>query len=143
MTTVERPPVRPLPIPGDDELTDPFLPDILKWEAVTRDYLAGDVDEDVYKTYRLTNGIYGQRQAGNNHMVRVKVPYGSIRPDQLEMLGYIAEHYSRGWAHITTRQNLQMHYVQLEEIGEVMRLLASVGITTREACGDTVRNVQG
>ena len=143
MTIVERPPARPSAVPTDDELDEPFLADIVKWEAVVTDYLAGDVDEDVFKSYRLTNGIYGQRQGGHNQMVRVKVPYGSISPEQLDMVGYVAEQYSRGWAHVTTRQNLQMHYVQLTEVGDVMRLLASVGLTTREACGDTVRNVQG
>ena len=147
MTIVEQPvapqpPVR-LPIPGDSELAEPLLGDIKKWESITQQYLDGHIEDDVYKTYRLTNGVYGQRQGGRNQMVRIKVPYGSIRPEQLEMVGYLAEHYSRGWAHITTRQNLQMHYVQLDQISEVLRLLASVGLTTREACGDTVRNIGG
>src|SRR5918999_4300979 len=76
-------------------------------------------------------------------MVRVKIPYGSLRPEQLEMLAAIAREYSRGWGHITTRQNVQFHFVALERIPAVMRDLASVGMTTREACGDTVRNVAG
>ncbi len=147
MTIVERPtaPQQPiqLPIPCDSELAEPHLGDIKKWESITQQYLDGHIEDDVYKTYRLTNGVYGQRQGGRNQMVRIKVPYGSIRPEQLEMIGYLAEHYSRGWAHITTRQNLQMHYVQLDQISEVLRLLASVGLTTREACGDTVRNIGG
>ncbi len=134
---------RPLAVPTDDQLDEPFLADIRKWEGLVARYDDGEIDEDVFKTYRLTNGIYGQRQGGRNQMVRIKVPYGSMTPEQLEMSAYLAEHYSRGWAHITTRQNLQMHFVQLEDIGDVMRLLASVGLTTREACGDTVRNVQG
>src|SRR3954469_8966073 len=104
-------------------------------------YLAGDLDEDRFRVFRLNNGIYGQRQGGHNQMVRVKVPYGAVEPDQLEMLAHIAETYSRGWGHITTRQNFQFHFVQLEKIPEVMRLLASVGLTTREACGATVRHV--
>ena len=93
--------------------------------------------------FRLNQGIYGQRQGGHNQMVRVKIPYGRVTPEQLEMLGYIAETYSRGWGHLTTRQNVQFHFVQLEQTPEVLRLLASVGLTTREACGDTVRNVVG
>ena len=93
--------------------------------------------------FRLNQGIYGQRQGGYNQMVRVKIPYGQVEPDQLEMLGYIAETYSRGWGHLTTRQNVQFHFVQLEQTAEVLRLLASVGLTSREACGDTVRNVAG
>ena len=66
-----------------------------------------------------------------------------VTPEQLETLGYIAETYSRGWGHLTTRQNVQFHFVQLEQTPEVLRILASVGLTTREACGDTVRNVVG
>ena len=105
-------------------------------------YLAGDLEEDVFRVFRLGNGIYGQRQGGQNQMVRVKVPYGSIEPEQFEMIGWLVDEYSRGWGHITTRQNIQFHFVQLE-VPEVMRHLASVGLTTREACGDTVRNIQG
>src|SRR4051794_5586336 len=106
-------------------------------------YLAGDLDEDRFRIFRLNNGIYGQRQGGHNQMVRVKVPYGSLQPDQIEMLAHIADEYSRGWGHITTRQNIQFHFVQLERVPDVIRDLASVGLTSREACGDTVRNVQG
>src|ERR1700694_4964591 len=106
-------------------------------------YLAAELDEDVFRIFRLNNGIYGQRQQGHNQMVRIKVPYGSMNPDQLEMLAHIGETYSRGWGHITTRQNVQFHFVELERVPAVLRDLASVGLTTREACGDTVRNVQG
>ena len=106
-------------------------------------YQAGEVDEDVFRVFRLNNGIYGQRQGGANHMVRVKVPYGSMTPDQLEMLGWLVDRYSRGWAHITTRQNIQFHFVALEQVPDVLEQLASVGLTTREACGDTVRNIAG
>lgn len=117
--------------------------DIAKFEEFLDHYLAGDLPEDEFRVFRLTNGVYGQRQGGNNQMLRIKVPYGSLEPDQLDMIGHIAEAHSRGWGHITTRQNIQLHFVQLEEVPEVMRKLASVGLTTREACGDTVRNVQG
>ena len=131
--------------PGTDlEITDPALEaDIGKFETMLAGYLAGDVPEDVFRVFRLNNGIYGQRQGGHNQMVRIKVPYGSIAPEQLEMIGFIADEYSRGWAHLTTRQNVQLHFIQLEQVPEVLRHLASVGLTTREACGDTVRNVQG
>ena len=77
-------------------------------------YQSGEMPEDVFRVFRLNNGIYGQRQGGTNQMVRVKVPYGSMTPEQLEMMGYIAERYSRGWGHITTRQNIQFHFVQLD-----------------------------
>ena len=117
--------------------------DIEKFERVLAGYLDGSIEEDVFRVFRLHNGIYGQRQGGHNQMVRVKIPYGAISPEQLEMMAHIGDTYSRGWGHITTRQNIQFHYVQLEKIPEVMRQLGSVGMTTREACGDTVRNVQG
>ncbi len=119
------------------------LADIEKFERMLASYLAGDLDEDRFRIFRLNNGIYGQRQGGHNQMVRVKVPYGSLRPEQLDMMARIAEEYSRGWGHITTRQNVQFHFVALERVPELLRELASVGLTTREACGDTVRNVVG
>ena len=117
--------------------------DIEKFEVMLGRYLAGDLDEDVFRVFRLTNGIYGQRQGGYNQMIRVRMPYGAITADQLDMLGFVAKNYSRQWGHITTRQNIQMHFVQLQKIPEVMKHLGSVGLTTREACGDTIRNVQG
>ncbi|MCB0995193.1 MAG: nitrite/sulfite reductase [Acidimicrobiales bacterium] len=126
-------------LPIDPELDA----DITKFETMLAGYQAGEVAEDVFRVYRLTNGIYGQRQGGTNQMARVKVPYGSMTPDQLDMLGHIATEYSRGWGHITTRQNVQFHFVQLDRIPALLRDLAAVGLTTREACGDTVRNVQG
>jgi sulfite reductase beta subunit-like hemoprotein len=105
-------------------------------------YLDGDIDDDVFRVFRLNNGIYGQRQGGHNQMVRVKIPYGRLTPEQLDMMGHIADTWSRGWGHITTRQNIQFHFVQLENVPGVLHDIASVGMTTREACGDTVRNVQ-
>jgi sulfite reductase (ferredoxin) len=117
--------------------------DAAKFERLLGQYLAGDLDEDVFRVFRLANGIYGQRQGGHNQMVRIKVPYGNITPEQLDMMAFIGETYSRGWGHITTRQNIQFHFVQLEKAPEVIRHLGSVGLTTREACSDTVRNVMG
>jgi sulfite reductase beta subunit-like hemoprotein len=117
--------------------------DIAKFDRLLADHLAGRVDEDAFRVFRLNNGIYGQRQGGHNQMVRVKVPYGAITADQLELLGSIADRYSRGWGHLTTRLNVQLHFVQLERVPDLLRELASVGLTTREACGDTVRNVMG
>ncbi len=117
--------------------------DIAKFEAQLTRYLDGDLDEDVFRVFRLNNGIYGQRQGGTNQMVRVKVPYGAITAEQLDMCATIADEYSRGWGHITTRQNIQFHFVELKRVPDLMRDLASVGLTSREACGDTVRNVAG
>jgi len=117
--------------------------DIAKFEAMLEKYTSGEMPEDVFRVFRLNNGIYGQRQGGTNQMVRIKMPYGRIDPEQFDMLAHVADTYSRGWGHITTRQNIQVHFVELAKIPEVMRQLASVGLTTREACGDTVRNVMG
>lgn len=144
---------------GDDETSDtspvsladiPTVPiseaqlaDIEKFETQLARYRSGDLDAEVFRVYRLTNGIYGQRQGGENQMVRIKIPAGVLSPAQLDMLAYISDTYSRGWGHITTRQNVQFHFVQLDDIPSLLRDLASVGFTTREACGDTVRNVQG
>jgi len=119
------------------------LADADKFDAILAQYLAGEIEEDAFRIFRLNNGIYGQRQGGHNQMVRVKVPWGGLLPDQLDLMADVADRYSRGWGHITTRQNVQFHFVQLERVPELMRLLGTVGLTSREACGDTVRNVQG
>ena len=138
----------PTPLPESPPMPsitiDPAIQaDIEKFEVQLERYLSGDLAEDAFRVFRLNNGIYGQRQGGHHQMVRVKLPYGSITPDQLDMFGHVADEYSRGWGHITTRQNIQLHFVPLERIPAMMRDLASVGLTSREACGDTVRNVQG
>src|SRR5215212_6509588 len=122
------------------EIDPAFAADVVKFEEQLARYESGDLAEDAFRVFRLNNGIYGQRQGGRNQMVRVKVPYGAVQPEQLEAMAHIAEEYSRGWGHITTRQNIQFHFVQLERVPDVMRILAGVGMTTREACGDTVRN---
>jgi sulfite reductase beta subunit-like hemoprotein len=123
---------------------DPVVSEELdRFEDGVRQYLAGEIDDDAFRVFRLNQGIYGQRQGGHNQMLRVKVPYGRIEPDQLEMMAYVAETYSRGWGHLTTRQNVQFHFVPLQQVPEALRLLAAVGLTSREACGDTVRNVAG
>jgi sulfite reductase (ferredoxin) len=117
--------------------------DVAKFGSMLAEYLAGRIDEDTFRIFRLNNGVYGQRQGGRNHMVRIKAPYGSLTACQLELLGAVAERYSRGWGHLTTRQNIQFHFVQLERVPQLLSELAAVGLTTREACGDTVRNVTG
>ena len=125
--------------PLDPEIND----EIVRFSTAVDEYLAGTLEEDVFRVSRLNQGIYGQRQGGTNQMVRVKIPYGRVDAEQLEMLASISETYSRGWGHLTTRQNAQFHFVELRDTPEVLRMLASVGLTSREACGDTVRNVAG
>jgi sulfite reductase (ferredoxin) len=134
----------PVPMQSHEIVLDPEqAADIAKFETQLAAYLDGSLAEDAFRVFRLTNGIYGQRQGGTNQMIRVKIPYGKVNPAQLDMMAHIADTYSRGWGHITTRQNIQFHYVQLERIPDVMRDMAVVGMTSREACGDTNRNVQG
>ena len=125
------------------EIDPEIRADIEKFEVQLARYLSGDLEEDAFRVFRLNNGIYGQRQGGQNQMVRVKVPYGSITPEQLDMFAHLSETYSRGWGHLTTRQNVQFHFVDLEQVPAALWDMASVGLTSREACGDTVRNVMG
>jgi sulfite reductase beta subunit-like hemoprotein len=101
---------------------------------------AGEITEDQLRPFRLKHGIYGQRQPGFQ-MVRVKIPSGIINPEQLRLLADIAEKYSTGRGHLTTRENIQYHFVKMENVTTVMGLLADAGLTTREACGNTVRNI--
>ncbi len=128
-------------IPAPRDLDAEQQRDIERFERAVAQYLAGEISEDVFRVLRLNNGVYGQRQGGTNQMVRIKLPAGSITPEQLDLMGHLADTYSRGWGHITTRQNVQIHFVELTKVTDVMRALGSVGLTTREACGDTVRNV--
>ena len=87
------------------------------------------------------HGAYGSRLRMDYSMVRIKVPSGEITPEQLEKIASLSEAFSIGSAHVSTRQNIQLHWVQLEDVSEVMRGLVEVGLTTREACGNSVRNV--
>ena len=125
------------------EIDPDIRADIEKFEVQLARYLAGDLEEDAFRVFRLNNGVYGQRQGGHNQMLRVKAPYGSVTPEQLDMFAHVAETYSRGWGHLTTRQNVQFHFVDLEQVPAALWDLASAGLTSREACGDTVRNVIG
>src|SRR5256712_11762271 len=128
----------------------------------------GKIDEKVFAETRLRRGIYGQRyDNGQRHdgkrvqklklsadvikgpdtlwdapgMMRIKIPFGGVTPEQLETLADLSEEYSDGVAHITTRQDVQFHFVHIDDTPSLMRRLAAVGITTREACGNSVRNV--
>ena len=145
-TKKERPPI-PAPVTGivaapkSRDLTAEQHEDIERFEKAIAQYLAGDLPEDVFRVMRLNNGVYGQRQGGTNQMIRIKLPAGSITPEQFELMAELSTEYSRGWGHITTRQNIQFHFVELRRLPDVMRRLAKVGLTSREACGDTVRNV--
>jgi sulfite reductase beta subunit-like hemoprotein len=103
-------------------------------------YLAGEISDDDFRPFRLKHGIYGQRQPGVQ-MVRTKVPGGLLTARQMEQLGLIAEQFGGGRGHLTTRQNIQYHFVPLARVPDLMHLLADAGLTNREACYNTVRNV--
>lgn len=129
------------PAPQPRDLDAEQMRDIERFEIAISQYLSGEIGEDVFRVMRLNNGVYGQRQGGTNQMVRIKLPAGTITPEQMELMGVLATEFSRGWGHITTRQNIQFHFVQLARIPDLLRRLAAVGLTSRESCGDTVRNV--
>ena len=103
-------------------------------------FLAGEIPEDEFRPFRLKHGIYGQRQPGVQ-MVRCKVPGGLMTAAQMEQLARISEKFAGSKGHITTRQNMQYHFVPLAQVPDVMHMLADVGLTNREACYNTVRNV--
>lgn len=104
-------------------------------------YRQGKLSDDDFRRFRLQHGAYGSRLRPDYSMIRIKIPSGEITPDQLEKIANLSEAFSIGSAHVSTRQNIQLHWVQLEDVSEVMRGLVEVGLTTREACGNTVRNV--
>ena len=103
-------------------------------------FFRGEIDPEEFKRFRLQNGIYGQRQEGEQ-MVRVKIPWGGLTAEQLEVLASIAEETPRKVAHVTTRQNIQFHFFKLDRVPGLLRRLAEGGLTTREACGNAIRNV--
>ena len=95
----------------------------------------------MFRRFRLQHGAYGTRMTDDYAMVRIKVPAGEVYPHQLEKIAQLSEMYSIGSAHFSTRENIQLHWVVLEDVSEIMHSLADVGLTSREACGNTVRNV--
>ena len=103
-------------------------------------FLAGEIGEDEFRPFRLKHGIYGQRQAGVQ-MVRCKIPSGLATAEQFDQLARVAEEFGSGKGHLTTRQNMQFHFVPLARVADLMHLLADAGLTNREACYNTVRNV--
>lgn len=124
--------------------TRPIPPAILEeietFEGEVQRLAAGDVSNDIFKPFRLQYGIYGQRQPGVQ-MVRIKIPFGGLTANQLRRVAEIADQYTTGVGHVTTRQDIQLHFAMLPDVPTIMRKLAEVDLTTREACANTVRNV--
>ena len=122
------------------QICQEILEEIDRYAEMVKKFRAGEVGPDSFQRFRLQHGIYGQRQEGVQ-MVRIKIPLGMLDADQIECIADLAETIAHNNAHVTTRQDIQIHYVKLENTIEMMRKLAAVGLTTREACGNTVRNV--
>lgn len=115
--------------------------DIDEFASVLGQFERGEIGPDAWRAFRLVRGTYGQRQAEDAQMLRVKMPQGILTGEQLEALAEVADRYSRGFGHITTRQNVQFHFMKLHDVEPAMRRLANAGLTTREACGNSVRNI--
>jgi sulfite reductase beta subunit-like hemoprotein len=115
--------------------------DIDEFVSLLARFENGDIGPDEWRAFRLLRGTYGQRQTGDAQMMRIKIPQGILVREQLDAIADVAERYSRGFGHITTRQNVQLHFVKLHDAEPAMRALSAAGMTTREACGNSVRNI--
>ena len=118
---------------ASEEEVDRFVEKLEQFES-------GELAPDAWRAFRLVHGVYGQRQEGPM-MVRVKIPQGVLTVPQLFSLAEVAEKWSTGKGHVTTRQNIQFHFVKMDDVESVLRKLADDGLTTREACGNSVRNI--
>jgi sulfite reductase beta subunit-like hemoprotein len=121
---------------ADEADVDEFADTLARFER-------GEIAPDAWRAFRLVRGTYGQRQAEDAQMLRVKIPQGILTGAQLHALADAADRYSRGFGHITTRQNVQFHFMKLHDVEPAMRLMADAGLTTREACGSAVRTITG
>jgi len=117
--------------------------DIDEFVTTLERYERGEMTPDQWRAFRLLRGTYGQRQTEDAQMLRVKIPQGVLTSDQLDALADVGHRYSRGFGHITTRQNVQFHFVKLHDVERAMHRLADAGLTTKEACGSSVRNITG
>ncbi|MFS4456535.1 nitrite reductase [Maribacter sp. 2304DJ31-5] len=123
------------------EIENPIVEkDILELERKIHEFHAGKLDEEKFRSLRLARGVYGQRQQGVQ-MIRIKLPYGKVTSRQLKRICDVSDEYSTGRLHITTRQDIQIHYVDLDRTPELWAQLEKDEVTLREACGNTVRNV--
>jgi len=123
------------------EIENPIVEkDIIELEKKIRLFQEGRINEERFRSLRLARGVYGQRQFGVQ-MIRIKLPYGKVTGNQLLRICDVSDEYSRGKLHITTRQDIQIHYVSLDRTPELWAQLERDDVTLREACGNTVRNV--
>lgn len=125
------------------EIENPIVQkEIIELEKKIHLFRGGKIDDERFRSLRLARGIYGQRQEGVQ-MIRIKLPYGKVTSEQLRRITEVSDKYSTGRLHITTRQDIQIHYVSLDRTPELWSELAKDDITLREACGNTVRNITG
>ncbi|GAA0717975.1 nitrite/sulfite reductase [Aquimarina litoralis] len=123
------------------EIENPVVEkDIIELANKIEQFHKGKIDEEKFRSLRLARGVYGQRQEGVQ-MIRIKLPYGKVLSNQLRRICEVSDEYSRGRLHITTRQDIQIHYVDLNRTPELWAELEKDDVTLREACGNTVRNV--
>ncbi|RIA10670.1 sulfite reductase (ferredoxin) [Flavobacteriaceae bacterium MAR_2010_72] len=123
------------------EIENPVVEkDIIELERKIRLFKEGRIDEERFRSLRLARGVYGQRQEGVQ-MIRIKLPYGKVTGEQLLRIADVSDEFSTGRLHITTRQDIQIHYVSLDRTPELWAQLEQDDVTLREACGNTVRNV--
>jgi sulfite reductase (ferredoxin) len=123
------------------ELEDPIVQkDIIDLEKKIREFREGKIHDEKFRSLRLARGIYGQRQPGVQ-MIRIKLPFGKISFKQILRIADISDEYASSNLHLTTRQDIQIHYVSLDRTPELWAKLEQDDITLREACGNTVRNV--
>jgi sulfite reductase (ferredoxin) len=123
------------------EIENPVVEhDIIELANKIELFQKGKIDEEKFRSLRLARGVYGQRQEGVQ-MIRIKLPYGKVFSNQLRRISDVSDEYSRGRLHITTRQDIQIHYVSLDRTPELWAQLEKDDVTLREACGNTVRNV--
>jgi sulfite reductase (ferredoxin) len=127
---------------SDTKLPEVVETEISRFRENIQRLRSGEMDPDEFKKFRLNNGIYGIRGEKEKQMVRIKVPYGVLSAEQLEALADIADRFAPlKSGHITTRQAVQMHRISLDDCPELIRQVNASGLTTREACGNTVRNI--
>lgn len=153
----------------ENKIKPGWLQEIEAFEVQLKRRKAGELDEKIFAEMRLRKGVYGQRYDNGKRedglrtqelnypsgeilkgpdtlwdapgMQRIKIPFGGLNPDQLDVLADLSEEYSAGILHVTTRQDIQYHFIHIEDTIDIMLRLAAVGITTHEACGNTVRNI--
>jgi sulfite reductase (ferredoxin) len=112
-----------------------------RFAELVKQYRQGLISKDDFRRFRLMHGAYGSRMTDDYSMIRLKLPAGELYPEQLDKVAELADSFSIGSAHVSTRQNFQLHWVPLEDVSEVLRGLAEAGMTTREACGNSVRSI--